>query len=91
MLQAEIVVLAAFCLVAIQTNTTQTPGPAQSFHPWREASLRQNSLGGEIDITAMHSITVNQLPQSGISRNTQCCSKQIQSTLVGTIVLTDWY
>ena len=61
----------------LPTNTVQSPGQP-SYLSVAPATLKQASLGKEIKSTTTESATVNQLPQSGISRNTQRCSKQIQ-------------
>lgn len=68
MLQAAINCTNADLAWVSRSGTIHRPCPAQSPHPWRKASLRQGSLGKEIGITATESATINQLPQSGISR-----------------------
>ena len=75
--------------MAMPTDATQAPVRPRLFVRGISASLRQNSLGNEIKPTAAESATVNQLPQSGIRRNTRCCSTLIHSMIVGTTILAD--
>ena len=89
MLQETIVAPMAVHTMALPTDATQAPVQPSLFIRGISATLRQNSLGNEIKFTATESETVNQLPQSGIRRNTRCCSTLIQSMTVGTTILTD--
>ena len=89
MLQETIVAPMAVHTMALPTDATQAPVQPSLFIRGISATLRQNSLGNEIKFTATESETVNQLPQSGIRRNTRCCSTLIQGMIVGTIIHTD--
>ena len=88
MLQAAIVV-PALGHKALLNNTTQSSWPAQSFRPWQNASLRQNSLGKEIKSTTAETVIANQLPQSGMRWDNIHCLPLIQSMIIFITILTD--
>lgn len=75
--------------MVLHTDATQAPVRPRLFVRGIPATLRQNSLGKEITSTVAESETVNQLPQSGIRRNTRCCPPLIQGMIVETIIHTD--